>query len=237
MDRVTTRPGPDAVRSAAWDPWSGRLVAAVALGVLTASAGCSNTTPAGARVVVAGDSITALAQPAISSALVPRYSVTYEFRIGTRIDQIVPLIQSDLRRNGIPSALVENLGTNDALQTGGREDELASWNLLLSTVQPVGCVVLTTLNTTADVRSSGDRASRINARIAMLVSSDPRKYKVVDWNGLLATLSVQELRTYLLTDLTHETATGARWIAAADLAALATCGTSKEPPPPARTGR
>ena len=206
------------------------------LGTLAAAAGCSHPTSSGPRVVVAGDSITALAQPAISSALEPRYSVTYLFRIGARTAQVVPLIQADLRRNGTPSALVENLGTNDALQASERSDQPSSWDQLLPTLEPIRCVVLTTVNTVADVRGSGDRAAGIDARIAMLAASDPRKYKVVDWNGLISSLSARELSTYLLPDLIHETATGARWIAAGDRAALGTCGTTKEPRPPAHSG-
>jgi len=193
-------------------------------------AACSTTT-ASRRVSVIGDSITALAQPELSSTLDPTYSVGYVFRIGARIGPLLALVASDLHDNGPTAAAVINLGTNDALAGGDRAPALASFAKLLTTVDSVRCVVLTTIGPFADVRGGSDVGASLNRTMADLVASDPRRYKLVDWNRFLTTLDSPTRRLYLAPDLIHETPAGARWIAASDGAALDTCDTAAHAPP------
>jgi hypothetical protein len=192
-------------------------------------AGCSMTT-APRRVLVIGDSITALAQPDLSTTLDRSYTVGYVFRISVRIEPMLGLVESDLQDNIPTAAVVINLGTNDAIAGGNGAPALASFAQLLTTVGSVGCVVLTTIGPFADVRGGSDVGASLNRKITDLVAGDPRRYKLVDWNRFLSTLESQTRQSYLQSDLIHETAAGASWIAASDEAALHTCGTTARTP-------
>ena len=186
-------------------------------------AGCS-TSAGPPRVSVIGDSITALAQPETSTSLDPSYKVGYVFRIGVRIDQMLGLVASDLQENGPTAATVINLGTNDAIAGGNDAHAMSSFDRLLTTVGSVRCVVLTTIGPFADSRGRSDVGRSLNRRIADLVAADPRRYKLVDWNGFLNSLNFQTRPHYLQPDLIHETPAGARWLAASEEAALDLCG-------------
>jgi lysophospholipase L1-like esterase len=192
-------------------------------------ASCSATTGP-PRVSVIGDSITALAQPDTSAALEPSYNVGYVFRISVRIDQLLGLVASDQRDNGPTAAAVINLGTNDAIAGGTSAHALASFDQLLTAVGSVGCVVLTTIGPFADNRGRSDVGASLNQRMVDLVAADPRRYKLVDWNGFLEALDPKARPTYLQPDLIHETQAGARWIAASDKAALDSCGRNEKTP-------
>jgi len=190
--------------------------------------GCS-TGPDLPRVSVIGDSITALAQPDISTELESSFDVGYVFRISVRIDQMLDLVASDLRDNGPTEAAVVNLGTNDAIAGGDSAPALAAFDQLLKAVGPARCVVLTTIGPFADVRGRSDVGASLNRRMDDLVAADPRRYKVVDWSRLLGSLDPVSRRFVLQPDQIHETEAGARWIAASDRAALDTCGTARQP--------
>jgi hypothetical protein len=182
------------------------------------------------RVSVIGDSITALAQPEISTSLNPSYNVGYVFRIGVRIDQMLGLVALDLQENGPTAAAVINLGTNDAIAGGNSAHAMVSFDQLLTTVGSVRCVILTTIGPFADSRGRSDVGRSLNRRIADLVAADPRRYKVVDWNGFLNSLNSQTRPHYLQHDMIHETPAGARWLAASEQAALETCGRDDQIP-------
>ena len=177
------------------------------------------------RVAVIGDSITALAQPDISTALDPSHKVDFLFRISVRIDQMLGPVASDLQHNGPTSAAVINLGTNDAIAGGNSAHAMQSFDQLMTTVGPVPCVVLTTIGPFADRRGGSDVGSSLNLRMAALVASDPRRFKLVDWYGFLMSQDPRARPNYLRPDLIHETQAGARWIASSDKTALDTCGT------------
>jgi len=207
-----------------------RCLPAAAVAVAVANlAGCSMTTSP-PRVSVIGDSMTALAQPDLSTAMEPTYSVGYVFRISVRIDQMLVLVASDLQDNGPTAAVVINLGTNDAIAGGNSAPAMASFAKLLTTVDPVRCVVLTTIGPFADERGGSDVGAALNRSMTDLVAGDPRRYKLVDWNRFLGTLGPGTRPHYLQSDLIHETPAGARWIAASDEAALQTCGTTAQAP-------
>ena len=203
--------------------------ALVAVSAVVALAGCSATATA-PRVAVIGDSTTALAQPDLSAALGPSYDPDYTFRIGVRTDQLLPLVATDMRENGTPVAAIVNVGTNDAVEGVSADHAVASFDQLLGLLGPTPCLVLTTIGPFADLRGGGDAGGSLNRHIFALADAAPRRVKVVDWNGFLLTLDSATRPTYLRSDLIHETPAGARWIAASDKAALATCGTGDAAP-------
>ncbi len=174
-------------------------------------------------VVFDGDSITVLASPAIHQLLDPSYDVDLLAVIGIRINQSLPALESALRSR--PYAVVENLGTNDALQGGANPDWVSSWDKLIRITRTTPCVVLTTINPAADALSHRPVATRINAAIRALAARDPKKYKVADWSGFLSR-HVSKQRTYLRAEpiLIHPTPAGAVTLATLDQKALAKCG-------------
>jgi hypothetical protein len=137
-----------------------------------------------------------------------------------------------LAQNARVFAVVENLGTNDAREGGRLADWRASWKQLLSGTDKVSCVVLTTINPTADAVGEGMVALAINRDIEDLATSDPTRYKVVPWVGFLALVTKKHKSTYfdyMYGDAIHERPPGARWLADEDRAALADCGSSAQP--------
>jgi hypothetical protein len=211
--------------------------ALLACGLFSASAAASQvkSTPESSQrpyVVVVGDSITDIASGSIQSALDSKYQSVLVYRDGQRIDQMLPGLNLALASHPAVKAVVENLGTNDALQGGRRVDWRASWSRLLSSVAKVPCVVLTTINPSADVFGRQPVAPAINRKIQRLAASDPTRYKVVDWHGFLLTAWEHHRATffdYINRELIHETPAGARWIAEEDRSALADCGRSAQP--------
>jgi GDSL-like Lipase/Acylhydrolase family len=177
-------------------------------------------------VVFDGDSITVLAIPAIHQLLDSSYDVEVLAVVGIRINQSLPALESALRTH--PYAVVENLGTNDALQGGADRDWVSSWDKLIRITRSTPCVVLTTINPAADALSYRPVATRINADIRALGARDPKKYKVADWSGFLSR-NVSNQRTYLKAEtiLIHPTPAGAVKLAALDRNALAKCGSRK----------
>jgi hypothetical protein len=184
----------------------------------------SGTSSAGKPTVVfVGDSITVLATSAIQNLLGPNYRVEFVAEDGIRINQSFPALISALGSH--PSAVVENLGTNDSLQAGAGYDWGSSWHKLILMMRSTPCVVLTTINPVTDAYSHRSVATRINADIMALAARDPTKYKVADWSGFLKR-HVTSQRIYLRPDpiLIHPSPAGAMKIAALDQDALAKCG-------------
>jgi GDSL-like Lipase/Acylhydrolase family len=174
-------------------------------------------------VVYVGDSITVLATPAIHTLLDPNYNVDVLALYGIRIEQALPALQSALKSR--PYAVVENLGTNDALQGRSHHDWVSSWDKLVRITRTTPCVVFTTINPAADTYSHRPIATRINADIRALAATDPEKYKVADWSRFLSR-NLRNRRTYLRAEpiLIHPTPAGAVKLATLDQDALAKCG-------------
>jgi lysophospholipase L1-like esterase len=194
------------------------------LGLVIILSADSGTPSAGKPTVVfVGDSITVLATSAIQSQLGPSYHVEFVDKDGIRINQSLPALVSALKRH--PSAVVENLGTNDALQAGAGHDWGSSWHKLILMMRNTRCVVLTTINPVTDAYSHRSVATRINADIMALAARNPTKYKVADWSGFLKR-HVTSQRIYLRPEpiLIHPSPAGALKIAALDKDALAKCG-------------
>jgi lysophospholipase L1-like esterase len=173
------------------------------------------------KVVVVGDSITALSRPQIEHTLGASYDVDVQAIAGKRIVQMLPALRTALKSD--PFAVVENLGTNDAIQARAGYDWKKSWNELISTTRNVPCVVLTTIGAGADAYGAGTIGTVINTDIASLVARDPQKYKEVDWYGFLKSHASSDWRTYLAADLLHPLPPGRQVIASMDEAALAQC--------------
>jgi hypothetical protein len=173
-------------------------------------------------VVFDGDSITVLATPAIHHLIDRSYDVEVVAVDGIRINQSLPALQSVLKFH--PYAVVENLGTNDALQGGSHPDWALSWDKLIRITRTTPCVVLTTINPAADALSHRPIATRINADIRALAARDPKKYKVADWSRFLSR-HVSDQRTYLRDEpiLIHPTPAGAVKLATLDQNALGEC--------------
>ena len=209
------------------------MLAVVVMGATGAA--CARPVIDGGRLVVAGDSITALEQPYLSAVVPDRWRLDYLFRFGISIGPAADLLRSDIAEHGTPGALVVNLGTNDALsgpRAVGASAGPAPLDPVLDLAHRVPCVVLTTVSQRLDAASHGDVAARIDAQIAAASAADPRRVKVVDWDGFLRSLQANAVATYLQRDGIHETEAGARWLADADVRALAACGSPLPPVPP-----
>jgi lysophospholipase L1-like esterase len=173
------------------------------------------------EVVVVGDSITYLSKPQIEHTLGATYDVDVQAIPGKRIVQMLPALRTALKSD--PFAVVENLGTNDAIQARAGYDWKKYWDELISTTRNTHCVVLTTIGSGADAYGAGTIGTAINTDITSLVAKDPEKYKEVDWNGFLHSRTGSNWRTYLAADLLHPMPAGRQVIATMDKAELAKC--------------
>ncbi len=199
------------------------LAAAIVLSASSSSAGVSKPS-----VVVAGDSITVISTPAIHSLLDPSYNVEVLAVDGIRIKQSLPALFLALQSH--PFAVVENLGTNDALSGGAHSNWMSSWDDLIQITRATPCVVLTTVSVAVDaIYGHKPIATRINTDIKRLAARSPKKFRVADWNGFLTGLPKGDWRTYLDADLIHPTAAGAVEIATLDKKALGRCAEGHSP--------
>lgn len=195
----------------------GLLAALIVLVTACGSASASNKP----EVVVVGDSITYLSTPQIEHTLGAEYHVDVQAVPGKRIVQMLPALRTALK--GHPFAVIENLGTNDAIQARAGYDWKKYWNELIATTRNTHCVVLTTINKAADYYGAGTIGAAINADITSLVAKDPQKYKEVDWNDFLLRRIPTNLATYISGDLIHPLPAGRQVIANMDKKALAEC--------------
>lgn len=192
------------------------------LAMMTVLLAACGTASASAKpdVVVVGDSITYLSTPQIEHTLGTKYHIDVQAVRGKRIVQMLPALRTAMK--GHPSAVIENLGTNDAIRARSGYDWRKYWSELIAITQNTPCVVLTTISSAADVYGAGTVGTAINADIASLVAKDPQKYKEVDWNGFLHSRG-SGYRTYLSGDLIHPLPAGRQAIATMDKQALAQC--------------
>jgi hypothetical protein len=184
---------------------------------------CSGGSYDSSRVTVVGDSLTYLEQPELSQALESRYTIAYVFRFGISIAAATDLLRAELAADGRPGALIENLGTNDALSGRTGSGPQPTLEPVLSAASGIPCVILTTVNTHADERGGSDVAARINSEIAWLLLLHPKRYRIVDWNRFVESLGSVETARYLQADRIHETQAGALWLAGAYESAINSC--------------
>ncbi len=201
-------------------------------GVGSSAGGATHKATSLRNVVVVGDSITYLAAGSIEDVVGSRYRTFLVYKVGMRIDQMLPGLGVALLAHAPVSAVVENLGTNDALEGGKNADWRASWARMMSMTAKVPCVVLSTISPAADYFGKRPIASAINREVEELAKTDPRRYKVVDWPGFLHEVDRRHpalFFDYVSRDLIHERQPGARWLAEEDRAALADCGSRAQP--------
>src|SRR5262249_37805585 len=129
-------------------------------------------------VLVDGDSITVLAASAIHQQLDSSFDVQVQAVVGIGVNQSLPAPASALTLH--PFAVLGNSGTNDALQGGTHPNWRTSWNSLIRMTRATPCVVLTTINPTADALTRRPVATKINDEIHALAARNPRQYKVAD---------------------------------------------------------
>ena len=197
---------------------------------LAVLAGCSSSaTAVPDHVVVIGDSFAAIQQPALASVLHGQYTANYLIGNTERIGPIAASAGSHLDDHGAPAVVVVNLGTNDAIRGANVRSDEAPLQPLIDAVSDVPCVVLTTISLGADERSRTSVALVVNDQIKRVASTDPTRFKVVDWENFLATLPEASLDTYVRPDRIHPTPAGTRWLAQADLAGIRSCGTPAQP--------
>jgi hypothetical protein len=195
--------------------------AAVTIIVATAlfASGCSSGH--GPVVTVVGDSITVLSAPGIEAEL-GGYALYIRAEDGKRIDQMIPVLQAQLRRN--PSGVVINLGTNDAIQARTHPDWVAGFNAVWALVRTRPCVVFVTVSTNADVLGDHLVAVDINHAIGQLAAQH-RNVRIVDWNAAVhADPSLLASRNPPADHIHPYTARAWRWLGNQYRSALLTCG-------------
>jgi hypothetical protein len=203
-------------------PWVAGLV------MLAVLAGCSSS-PSVPTVTVVGDATTVVARAVLAGTLHPPYSPVFVVRPAGRIAGLSALLRASMAATGTPTVVLADVGTTDALHPTTAPTSGPLLAPLVQATASVSCVVLTTVNVRADQQSGGTVAARLNREITSLALSDPKRYKVVDWNEFLATLPAPSVPTYLRPDGITETAAGAHWLATADLDGVHACGTRHQP--------
>jgi hypothetical protein len=160
-------------------------------------------------VSVVGDSITVVARPDISSALAGAYETDVRGIWGQRIDQMLPTLSAVLRQH--PSAVVVNLGSNDAIQAETHRGWQSSFARMVTLLAPTRCVILTTISTLLDARNPPPPvAAEIDTAIERVVSTR-RNFHLVDWN---AAVHADNGRTLLSPDRIHPSPVGQLTLAA-----------------------
>jgi hypothetical protein len=157
----------------------------VIAGVIALS-GCYRGNPAGPTVGLVGDSITVLADETWGSfdrGLVDAFYIDVRARSSQRIDQMQPGLDELLAsRQGAPTNVVINLGTNDMMQNFSNWEQ--SFDVMWASVADRPCVVYVT------VREVSDRpiGTEINAKIRQMEAAHPN-VRVYDWNADVIALS------------------------------------------------
>ena len=164
---------------------------------------CYRGNPSGPKVAIAGDSITVLQDQwgELDAYLVDTYYFDVAAISGQRIDQMLPSLASLLgSREGTPTRIVVNLGTNDMLQNYSSWEQ--SFDDMWAMIADRSCVVYVTVREVTD-RTLGPA---INRKIQDTAAAQPN-VRVFDWNAYLNTHSTQV--TPLLYDPVHPTPDGA----------------------------
>jgi lysophospholipase L1-like esterase len=167
------------------------------------------SSPTPRSVAVVGDSITVLTSPDISVALRGDYHTDVQAKWGQRIDQMLPNLSELLGQH--PTAVVENLGSNDAIQATTHPDWQKGFEQMIAMLAPTKCVLMTTVSTFLDADYSAPPvASEINRAIEGVASRRPN-FHVVDWN---AAIHAPNGGTLLSADHVHPSPAGQLTLAA-----------------------
>lgn len=174
------------------------------------------------RLVVVGDSITNEGRDQVLAAFVGRYSVILEGRPG----HVVSEVQDAAEELAVPPpavAIIE-LGTNDVsyrIETTRSAEDLRR---MVDTFAGTPCVVLVTVDEGLPVPGARARASAFNAAVRSIVESDPARLRLVDMTAVVdAAEADPSFGGPFHYDGIHPGAAGQTRLAAAYLAAVATC--------------
>jgi lysophospholipase L1-like esterase len=190
----------------------------VATALVVSSCGGSGNAPV---VTVVGDSITVLSAPGVEAEL-GGYALYIRAEDGKRIDQMVPVLAAELRRD--PRGVVINLGTNDAIQARTHPDWLSGFNAVWALVRARPCVVFVTVSTNADILGRHLVAVDINHAIGRLAARN-RNVRIVDWNAAVhADPSLLASRNPPADHIHPYTARAWRWLGIRYRSALLSCG-------------
>lgn len=163
------------------------------------------------RVVIAGDSITALSRPVIVAALEDRYRVRIDAFSGRTIGEVVPALAQQVATR--PAVAVVNLGTND-MDHGHRRWE-PDLDRMLHLVADVPCVEVFTIYDGLHPPPGANIGTDINARLTAAAAAG--SVHLIDWNA-----AVRRDPGLIVADGIHPSISGQRWIARAIRDAIAT---------------
>ena len=193
------------------------MLAVVAGSLLLSSCGGTK----GPVVAVVGDSITVISAPGVEAEL-RGYALYMRAVDGKRIDEMIPMLRGEMRRK--PTAVVVNLGTNDAMQAQTHPNWLTGFNTVWELTQSRPCVVFVTVNTNADYLGRGKVAVEINAAIHRLATQH-HNVQVVDWNTAVhADTSLLASRNPPADNIHPYSSRGWRWLGNHYRSALLACG-------------
>lgn len=186
-----------------------------ALLLATVVAACA---PVGDRVVILGDSITALGETQIHRTLDDDYNVAVSGVFGDRTDQRIGAaqLQAGLR----PRQAIVNLGTNDVLQHRPTDRIIENLRRIVDAYSGARCIHLVTVNPRLD--QAGNRpwsaAAQLNERMQQMADQIPGA-SLIRWDRIVE----DALPESLTTDGVHPSAEGQRLLADAYAEALASC--------------
>ncbi len=162
------------------------------------------------RAAVVGDSIIFFAKPAIESMLGPRAAYMVSGQVGWTIAEQQAAIITDLDNpEGPPSDWIVNLGTNDALLNNTHWQ--SDYDAMVAHLSGAPCVLLSTVNTQADIVGHDTIAAQINAAEAATAASHAN-FHVVDWNGQVH--AADHASQWLFSDRIHPNEAGQAALAA-----------------------
>lgn len=194
------------------------LITAVLL-LTTTTVGCGGAE--GDKVGLIGDSITDLSRDPLTNALGSDYQIEIVGKFGARSDQVIEDVKVIAASK--PSAVVINIGTNDALQQVPAAQTAANIQQILDLLEDVGCRYLVQVNTgITDTASGGSRsaeATAVNEQLSSLAEKND-DVDVVDWNQTIADNGGNSAITY---DTVHLSDKGIVLMAEAYQQALADC--------------
>lgn len=200
---------------------TGVALVAVALVAVSAAQASAKRTPLPTNTVsVVGDSITFLAEPAVSATLGADGDIVNQVGLpGWTAGALHPYEVAARRTK--PAVLILEMGTNDALlqvKKWGAEE-----SAMFNGAATSRCAVFVDVPRAADwwgAQAAHDTqltiADQWNARLAVAVAKHPR-WREVDWAGAVAA------DPSLSSDGMHPTDAGSQWLANAYEAAITTC--------------
>lgn len=198
------------------------LVAGIATALVFA------TSAPGARIVIIGDSITAMSVDPIRSGLGDGYDVRIAATSGRRIDEQMDVATGAAGRDN--EQVIINLGTNDVLQDQqDLEASAASLRQMVALFPDVRCIHLVTVSDGArgmgvalTAEQVAGRAGRINAEIRALAAADPR-ITVIDWDQQVRDYEAANPDDSPTSDTIHPNGVGKQMLVDDYRAALSAC--------------